>query len=211
MLIDLKTPVQKSGDLRLLNTIVSALVGQPFLKAGYTYPESLVLHLGNPVPYTDPKKTVKTKGAWRLKVAASSWQVFLSEPGAIISYQTVPVSSPSPSAVPIDKEATAAKVTASLGGKTVLAANPLLLPESVWKAEGIGALLRFEDGSTVIVWPSQEPDAADIEGEPVPDWELFTSFNMYLRVGPGAEWSYRGANVPDSVASSHNGVIATSS
>src|SRR5437764_1108016 len=75
-------PVESSRDLTLLNRLLSALVGQPFLKAKRSYGGELMLHFGGPVPYTSPKLAGEKKGAWILGTRASGWGLSLpSIPG----------------------------------------------------------------------------------------------------------------------------------
>jgi hypothetical protein len=77
--------------------------------------------------------------------------------------------------------------TRQLIGKTILAARPVVfaLPGPI--ANGIGLVVNFGVGSNLVIVPSPEPDE---DNDPLPDWELFTPFHTYLRVGPGVSWAY---------------------
>jgi hypothetical protein len=57
---------------------------------------------------------------------------------------------------------------------------------------GFGLSLGFSDQSRLMLRPlpagldNGDPD----DFPPVADWELFTPFKRYLRVGPGSKWAY---------------------
>jgi hypothetical protein len=67
---------------------------------------------------------------------------------------------------------------------------------------GFGLLLGLSDRSTLVILPPppSEPHAGDGTDDEddveVADWELFTPHDRYLRVGPGARWSYLDSSKP---------------
>ena len=71
VIIDLKTEVIQSRDLRLLMAMLDVLVGQRCLKIEVSYGEELMVHLGAPVAYSHPKLADEAKGSWILGTRAS--------------------------------------------------------------------------------------------------------------------------------------------
>jgi hypothetical protein len=198
MFFDLTKAVEASTDRAVLFELLTALVGQRCLKADLSYGEELMLHFGDPVPYAHPKMVDEQKGSWILGSRASSWRILLNDPPAIIS-SGWPLeqgeSFGSPTEVPVISGEEAEGHARQLAGKTVNAIRPfkvVRLPTPV--GVGVGLVVEFSDGSDVTIVPSPEVDDSDA---PVADWELFTPFHTYLRVGPGLVWSYlRSDKVP---------------
>jgi hypothetical protein len=65
---------------------------------------------------------------------------------------------------------------------------------SLWKsfdpkATPPGLQLVFGDGSVFELLPSPPESVSDAEPETIADWELFTPYHTYIRVGPGPVWS----------------------
>ena len=59
------------------------------------------------------------------------------------------------------------------------------------------------DGSVLTIVPTPEEVAPPSEGRelpPIPDWELFTPYNRFLRVGPGQTWAYLPSDQPEPAA-----------
>jgi hypothetical protein len=71
--------VRASADFRKLQEKIKPIVGLPCLRADFTYGGKLVLHLGEPVPYTHPKLKGKTHGSWRLALMATPYVLSLPQ------------------------------------------------------------------------------------------------------------------------------------
>lgn len=197
MIVDLTRPMEQSQDLRLLHSILEALVGQPCLKARFAYAGELKLDFGRPVPYSSPKMAGTLKGSWRLGTRASGWRMMLGEAGLLILND--PVEHPEAArGAELTDDQIEAKANA-LAGKSVIRATPFLTSHATH--EGIGLAILLEDGSGIRVIPDSGTDAGDAsaEVEAVADWELFTPYHTYLRCGPGFVWSLRRSDVTGKV------------
>jgi hypothetical protein len=193
MIVNLTKVIKNSEDVGLLNLFVSALAGQRFLKASLSYGDELRLHFGEPQPLSNPKLANIQRGAWVLGVRASAWRVNLNRFGIVLTagYPPLPRSLATPAA-PQDMADYANK----LKGSDVIGAHaPLWFRPSDFAP---GLLLLFSDGSTFELSPAFVP--SDSEEDALPDWELFTPYKTYLRVGPGPVWSNLRADVPEKVA-----------
>ena len=195
VIIDLKTEVIQSRDLRLLMAMLDVLVGQRCLKIEVSYGEELMVHLGAPVAYSHPKLADEAKGSWILGTRASRWSLFLSQPPLLIASNgrlVTEVGAGSPRETPPSE---VEKKAEPLIGCTVAMVKPeWRLPTA--SLGGVALVLEFGDGSRLTVNPDDEPD----DRTALADWELFTPYDMYLVCGPGAVWSYLRSDV---VASNH--------
>jgi hypothetical protein len=184
MIIDLKSEIKDSADLRLLNAFLGAMTGQRLLKARLSYGDELKLHFGEPQPAPHPRLASLQRGSWVLATRASRWEAALSRPGLVLD-AGVFLSPPAPhtqTATPREM----AEYADKLAGAEVGAAR------AVWSGDRTlapGLQLVFTDGShfTLLPDPSNLPDEGD--DEPLADWELFTPYKTYLRVGPEPVWS----------------------
>jgi hypothetical protein len=201
MILDLTKPIEPSADPAVLHALLTALLGQRCLKADMSYGGELMLHIGEPVPYRHPKLADEQKGSWILGTRASGWRLLLNEPAVLIESGWFPdpwkdlisgegggdaggMAERSP--LNLNGEQIEEK-TRLLAGRTILAARTVRLPLPLPVAWGIGLIIEFEGGSSLAVVPSPEPDEGD---DLLADWELFTPYRTYLRVGPGPVWAY---------------------
>jgi hypothetical protein len=194
MIIDLTAPVQSSRDPVALTAILSALVGQPCLKAGLSYSEELMIHFGAPAAYAHPMFAGEKKGAWILGARASGWRLLLPDPPVIIEagwhaglhhWPGALGQAIAPARCEHVGEEKFEQTLARLAGETLSFARPF--PLSLLAAGGVGLMLGFTNGANLVVCPNPEPDD---DGESLADWELFTPYHTYLRCGPGLVWSY---------------------
>jgi hypothetical protein len=189
MIVDLSKPVRAATDGEQLKSLVTSIIGQRCLKADLSYGAELMLHLGDPVSYGNKRILDEQKGSWILGTRASSWRLLLTAPPMVIAcgWPAEPGTLPRPlSGEEVEN------LTRGLAGQVIhdvtLAKWPLPTPVGV----GIGVVVKFSGGADLVIVPSSETDGDD---DPLPDWELFTPFHMYLRVGPGTVWSYLPSNV----------------
>ena len=191
VIIDLKNAVKESRDLRLLEAMLGALVGQHCLKVELSYGDELMVHLGAPVPYSSPKLADETKGAWILGTRTSHWNLLLSGPPLLIVTNGEPsngLTVDAPQQTPPEEVEQKAE---SLMGCTVMAVKPEWpFPQASYSG-GVGLVVEFSNGSRLAVIPDDGPD----DGTPLADWELFTPYDMYFMCGPGPVWSYRRSDV----------------
>jgi hypothetical protein len=182
MIIDLKQEVKESRDLRFLEALLGALVGQRCLKAELSYGGELMLHVGDPVPYAHPKLADEQKGTWILGTRASWWSLLLNDPPFLIESNGLDPGPPEPTLTPDDVE----KKARQLIGSTVVLAEPDLHPVRGALHRGIALFVEFSNRSRLAVVPNGEAD----EENSLADWELFTPYHMYLTCGLGPVWSY---------------------
>lgn len=186
MIIDLTKDVQASNNTDLLAGLLSMLVGQPCVKAEFSYGGEFKFHFGGPVPYKHPKLADKKKGAWVLGVRASKWRLLLLNPPLLIEIdwpeelKTATRSSQWKARPPVD-EAEVEKATSRLVGQMVMDVQPM--PFTL----GVGLQIVFADGSNLVICPNPEEDE---DPEPLADWELLTPYRARLQVGPGVSWRY---------------------
>lgn len=168
------------GDPAGLRAYLQQLVGEPFLFAERSYGDELRLHFGEPRERARSRRPGQVRGSYVLGLQASGWVV---KPGTgarvVFSSDAEPATD-----APPDLGLTA--------GTRLTAADPTRQPG------GYGLALTFADGASLVATPSAEPDPADIDGPPVPDWELLTPHGRLLHTGPGLVWGYTdtGSAVP---------------
>lgn len=164
-----------------LLALARQLVGEQFLFARRGYPDELKLHFGVLLESPGPKGRSILSGSYVLGAVASSWTFKVAKLGVTLH------SGDDPSAwgSPISEEKLY-ELLASTGGLTVTGVEVRTQPL------GYGVSLTFSDGSGLSILPTEE-----VEG--VPDWELFTPYHRYLRVGPGREWAYLPSDRPETL------------
>jgi hypothetical protein len=170
-----------------LDLLARQLVGEPVLFAALTYPSELAIHFGLPVEFKGPRGGALVEGSYILGAVCSAWQIkSVSQGRTVVDYSRAENGHRLFPTIPMAKH-DFEKFLAHLGSVTVRNVDVFLTPE------GYGLQIGLSDGSTVGVFPT--PDHFEIGPEddipiPPPDWELFTPFKRYLRVGPGSEWAY---------------------
>jgi len=175
--------------------MLDVLLGQRCLRLELAYPGELVLHAGDPLAYSPPSPSGQKKGSWRLGMLASWWRLVLADPPYIIRTEPIqPDQAGESSTNPREVEDKASQLI----GMTIVAVEPTLYPLRREPHIGIGLLVGFSNGSRLAVIPNDEAD--EDNDDPLPDWELFTPFHMYLKVGPGWTWSYLRSYVVEEVA-----------
>ncbi len=172
-----------------LLALARQVVGERLLFARRGYPDELRLHLGTAVQGPGPKGRTVARGSYVLGTAASDWTFKVARLGL-----TLDSGDPSArGAAPLD-EARLDELLGSAGGATVAGVEVDAHPF------GYALSLAFSDGSVFRVVPTPEEAARPADGPdpaPVPDWELFTPYGRYLRVGPGPTWAYLPSDRPE--------------
>jgi hypothetical protein len=62
-------------------------------------------------------------------------------------------------------------------------------------AYGFGLSALLEDEASVVILPSRAPRQRPRRDQ-IADWEVFTPYERYLKVGPGLRWSYLPSRTP---------------
>ncbi|MBX9680054.1 MAG: hypothetical protein K2X38_14930 [Gemmataceae bacterium] len=185
--VDLRGIEQDGTDLVLLQAYLQPLIGQPFLHFRFSYGDEVGLHFGDPHPYSFPKMKHLTKGSFILGTRASKW-LFSAPSRSLVILGCDDRRFDSQSSLrtlsKIDLETT----DVLQPGKVVESVS--LIHGSIFglAATGIGLSLRFSNGTSLAIIPSPPENSAS-EGD-IADWEFFTPYDRYLRVGPGQKWSY---------------------
>lgn len=174
------------GYFRLLG-LARQLVGEPFLFARRGYPDELKLHFGTPVQSPGPKGRTITSGSYVLGAVASAWSFKVAKLGV-----TLLSGDPFASAAPADPDTWGSPLhEEKLDAMLASTGGPIMTGVEVQTHPlGYALSLAFSDGSALTILPSRETG-------PVPDWELFTPYDRYLRVGPGREWAYLPSDQPE--------------
>jgi hypothetical protein len=173
------------GDLMGLWSYLQQLIGKPFLFLRFSYADELTLHLGTQLAPLSPKLK-ELRGSYVLTMRGSDWWLLSGQRG------TLTLSGPEQLGLPKASLPTSEQEVASFAsvspGAFVVRADPFSDPSS----GGFGLLVTFSDGSIMHVRPTAtgalEPGDDDLPE--IADWELFTPYGRYLRVGPGPQWAY---------------------
>jgi hypothetical protein len=171
-------------DVAGLWAYLQQVVGQPFLLLRASYGEELTLHLGAPLPPSSPKLK-RPRGSYVLTFRGSAWAL-RSGTGSLTLADPFMMLKPG-IWLPVTLE-DLEKSPPINPGAVVVSATPYLDRLS----GAFGLQLAFSDGAFVQLRPTPEEGgpADDQELPPVADWELFTPYGRYLRVGPGPKWAY---------------------
>jgi hypothetical protein len=190
--IDLTGIEPASVDSAALQAYLQQLVGQPFLHFRFSYGDELSLHFGQPRAYSSPKMKHLMKGSYILGTRASNWYIRTASPPAVIvgaqQFQAQPANG--------FKHLTELELEASnfvqRGANIVCVyAVPYALVDA--SPSGCGLSLLLSDGSSLLIMPESTEDAGPTEDD-IADWELFTPYQRYLRVGPRMKWAYLPSN-----------------
>ena len=193
-LIDLKEIRHDGSDLSDLQAMLKQLVGQPFLFFRVSYGDELRFHLGDLQSDSNPRMRGRTKGSYIVGARASLWMVY-SAP------QHVLATSDDDRARPSETQAVARWVdikTIETGG-FITPGSIITSAGADHSAPGFSLRLHFSDGSTAYTRPAPDPDEVEPDGEEgspdvggldIPDWEVLTTHQRILKVGPGPRWSY---------------------
>lgn len=185
--VDLRgTREPASNDIAGLWTYLQQLVGHSFLYFRQSYGDELTLHLGTPRESASPKLRRRIRGSYVLTFRGSVWSL-LSETHSELTF-TDPCLKPETSHARQLDLAELEKTLPIEPGTPVELARPFRSEAT----GGFGLLLVFADQSRLMIRPSPFLDAdsnAD-ELKEIADWELFTPYGRYLRVGPGPTWAY---------------------
>lgn len=177
-MIDLRGERTKSSDPIQLQAYLQQLVGEPFLLLRFSYGDELALHFGKAREYDSPRMKHRVKGSHILGMRASKWLLKSSSPPVLV------IGSAENGATPGSLTLTKEQLEAAdfiRPGSIVVAVAVRPMTNSI--AAGFGLSLLLSDGSAFLVTPEA------IQSDPA-DWELFTPYERFLKVGPGLEWSY---------------------
>jgi hypothetical protein len=180
--IDLTVEQLASSDRDELELLLTQLIGKPFLFFRVSYGDELTLHFGSPRPYPNPKLKGHTKGSFILGVRASIW--FFQPRG-----RPMLLIGPDDVANIPPNRATKLDTKEIESGEYVKPGSLILRATVVQKATGFGLELNLSDDSMLLILPVSTK-AEESDDDEVADWEVFTPYNRYLRVGPGNRWSY---------------------
>jgi hypothetical protein len=175
------------GDIAGLWAYLQQVVGQPFRFLRASYADELTLHLGAELPPASAKLK-KPRGSYVLTFRGSAW-VLRSGAGPILFADPFSFSK-SADWQPITLEQLEQTPPITPGAVVVWA---VAFQDNI--TPGFGFLMGFSDGGFVQLrpTPAESEGKGTEEGEdlpPVADWELFTPYGRYLRVGPGLKWAY---------------------
>lgn len=145
-----------------LQTIVNGLLQKECWKVAFSYGDELVLHLGNRVPYNNPKMMGCEKGEWILGTLGSEWTL---ECGT----EQICTSNQSPE---ITKER-----LRHLENTRVTALQI--------QSSDLSLRISFDGDYHLLISDRAKDNDPDLA-----TWELFMPDHRLLRVGPGKTWSH---------------------
>ncbi|MFO0848368.1 MAG: hypothetical protein U0871_07415 [Gemmataceae bacterium] len=188
------------GDFWQLYALTQQLVGEKVLFGALSYPNELTIHFGAAVEVKGPRGVILHEGTYILGTVASGWRIKSAPQGRTVFGRAFPVAESYgagfPRATQVIDEVKFEEFLKRVGGATVRAVDLAV------HLHGYVLGIWISDGSIVEVYPL--PDHFEIGPEdpiPVrpPDWELFTPYKRYLRVGPGEQWAYLPTDVLEEV------------
>lgn len=184
--LNLAREQKQSANVDLLAVYLQQLLGQPFQFLRFSYGDELTLHLGTLREPRGRSKSSKPKGSYIIGARASAW--FLNAPGQALIYSSATGKAKKAQPLALISKEDIESSHLVRPGERIVAAVPYLI-RSARKPLGIGLTLVLSDGFSVSILPSMTSRAKSGRVA-VADWEVFTPHNRYLRVGPGARWSY---------------------
>lgn len=165
MTTNLVKNITQPSDLEQLHQIISGVIGETCWKASLSYGDEITLHIGAKIPYSQKSMTGREKGAWILGTQATQWR--LDSPS-----ETLVSSNDDPEIirqkVDVIKESTIADIETNY--------------------QNLALTVTFSNRCKLILLPNREDDVD------LPYWEMFTPYQMVLKVGSGAKWSYTSSN-----------------
>jgi hypothetical protein len=169
-----------SQDFEKLKGLLSNLVGQPCLRAGFSYGEELEIHFGEPTSYRHPKLSEKTRGSWVLETLATPWMLF-PDPKKGLAYTFGLLRPPLFPAAPVSKKELE-QVMANLAGARVDAVQ----------LDGGDLSIQFSNGYVWYLLPRYAPPDLNL-----PAWELMTPYRAFIQFWgePASVWSYLRSDV----------------
>jgi hypothetical protein len=188
------------GEMNGLWAYLQLAVGQPFRFLRSSYADEVTLHLGAEVPPVAPKRTpiplkLKPRGSYVLTFRGSAWMIH-SHAGMVILASPLMLPAPPFPMPSLPTSGIWQPVTLEeLERVPPITPGAFLLHAFPYQddfTQGFGLVLGFSDRSSVNLRPTPEETSAAGEQElpPIADWELFTPYGRYLRVGPGQKWAY---------------------
>lgn len=188
--VDLRGTQTESSDPVLLNAYLQQLVGEPFLHCRFSYGDELTLHCGQPRESQSQRLKHLVVGSHILGARASNWYLkSAANPAvyasAMISDRGVPEGFTSITPQQLEQRELA------IPGSKVILAEAITHCNSAGVPGGFGCSLLLSDCTACLIMPDRSEGSGAASDLPaIADWELFTPFDRYLRVGPGVRWYY---------------------
>jgi hypothetical protein len=186
--VDFRAARRRSSDHCELRAYLQQLVGQPFLLIRFSYGDEFTLHLGQPREYRSSKLSHLTKGSYVIGARASSWFLKAHRPPSVIIGTAQPMSKAAKHLKPLKPELLEASKLLRLGAR-IVCVDAITLGTGRRSAYGFGLSVLFEDETSLLILPSPTPRQRQRSSQ-IADWEVFTPYDRYCRVGPGLHWSY---------------------
>ncbi|HQU43030.1 MAG TPA: hypothetical protein PK867_09465 [Pirellulales bacterium] len=195
--LDFRSVQQKSTDVTALRAYLQQLVGEPFLHVRFSYGDELTLHFGEPQKPKLKKLAHLTEGSYVVTARASSWY-FKTANGIAVTMAASAADACLPDGfVPLSTEQIERGQLAQPGVR-VIAADASVVRSGATES-GFACSLLLADGSSILIVPEPSGDVNGGGGaDDVADWEVFTPYDRYLRVGPGLGWAYLPSRGPGS-------------
>jgi hypothetical protein len=187
------------GDMGSLAALARQLVGEQVLFGAVSYPRELTVHFGTPVEFKGPKGATLAEGSYVLGAVGSAWAIKSAPQGRRVIDYAAPYEPHHLLLLKTISEPELEDFLGRVGGAIVRDVE--LFPT----AYGYGLRVFLSDGSLIEVFPTETHFEIDMDDDiPIqpPDWELFTPYKRYLRVGPGSEWGYHPSDQPEEKAGS---------
>jgi hypothetical protein len=182
--VDLQSTHESTvNDLTGLWAYLQQIVGQPFLFFRVSYGEELTLHLGSPLEASSAKLRRRTFGSYVLTFRGSIWSLHHgAQPVLTLAHpqlQPGTVHGRQIDLVELERDSPIKP------GTLVESAQP-----SLSDAGGFALRVVFSDRTLLRLQPSPSLQPVTDGLPEIADWELFTPYARYLRVGPGPTWAY---------------------
>lgn len=184
------------GDFGRLRVLARQLVGEPVLFGALGHPRELTIHFGPPVEFKGPRGKVLVEGSSVLGAVRSHWRIKSAPQGMHVADFVFPLNPTELIETEVVSDKAVEDFLGRIGGSTVRHVDVFLT------SNGYGLQVGLSDGSVIELFPTPTLFSREYgtdEEFPVapPDWELFTPYKRYLRVGPGSQWAYLPSDEPE--------------
>ncbi|NJL09975.1 MAG: hypothetical protein HC908_06730 [Calothrix sp. SM1_7_51] len=166
MTANLVKNITQISDLEEPIQLINRVIGETCWKVCLSYADELTLHIGAKIPYLQKSMLGKEKGEWILGTQATYWQLECQS-------QTIVSSDDNPEII---KQRI-----------NVIENNTIANTEINY--QNLALTVDFSNECRLILLPNI---ASDVE---LPYWEMFTPYQMVLKFGPSAVWSYISSNI----------------
>jgi len=167
-----KHTLMQEDDLRIIESVVSPIIGERWWKAIFSYGDELRLQIGKKVLTKSTLFLDRERGSWQLDLTLASWNYTVNNELVVSSADIVPNTD--------NKYLKEYFHSLFLSSELIITDFTVIWPD-------LSLMIKFNNGSAfAAISPSDEND--------ISSWELFTPFVTVLKVGPQNTIGYYNSN-----------------